>query len=370
MRILGGLFSLALLLVVLWDAFETVVLPRRVTRRFQLAAFLRRVAWALWSAPYRNRQAGLITGRSEDYLALFGPLFQLMLLGVWIAGLVVGFAGLLWAFGSTLGPPGRAASFGTDLYFSGTTFFTLGLGDVTPGSRGARAVAVIEAGTGFAFLALIISYLPILYQAFSRREVNISLLDARAGSPPTALAIIQRCSQANHCATAGQFLHDWEIWTAELLETHLSYPVLGYFRSQHENQSWVAALAAILDVAALGSAGLDGIPSRQAELTFAMARHAVVDLASVFNTPPVGPALGRLSAPQEIWLAAALAEAGAPLLPGAEAELKRLHRLYEPYIQALADHFLMPLPGWFPAERAVDNWQSTAWGPPGAMSRL
>src|SRR5262249_27767642 len=186
---------------------------------------------------------------------------------------------LHWSLGTGLSfPSGAGDSFTTYLYFSGTTFFTLGYGDVVPTGAGGRALGVAEAGIGFAFLAVVISYLPVLYQAFSRREITISLLDARAGSPPTAAELLRRMAGARGLAGAGSLLAEWERWAAELLESHLSFPVLSYYRSQHENQSWVGALTVILDTSALLIAGVDGPDGYQARLTFAMARHAAVDL--------------------------------------------------------------------------------------------
>src|SRR4029077_10579685 len=153
-------------------------------------------------------------------------------------GLIAGFALLHWSLGTSLSVPnGADNTFGTYLYFSGTTFFTLGYGDAVPTSGWGRALSVSEAGIGFGFLAIVISYLPVLYQAFSRREITISLLDARAGSPPTAGELLRRLAEAHSLARIGPLLAEWERWSAELLESHMSFPVLGYYRSQHENQS-------------------------------------------------------------------------------------------------------------------------------------
>ena len=220
------------------------------------------------------------------FLSTFGPLCLFALVVVWAAGLITGFALLHWSLGIALSD--RDAGFGTYLYYSGTTFFTLGYGDLVTSDGIGRALSVTEAGLGFVFLAVIISYLPVLYQAFSRREIGILLLDARAGSPPTAGELLRRLADGRSSA-AGPFLVEWERWAAELLESHLSFPVLSYYRSQHENQSWVGALTAILDTSALLIAGVDGPHGYQARLTFAMARHAAVDLAMVFQTPPLPP---------------------------------------------------------------------------------
>ena len=130
-------------------------------------------------------------------------------------------------------------------------------------------------------------YFPVLYGAFSRREVWISLLDARAGSPPTAAELMRRHSYEGAEQALSLLLVEWERWSAELLESHISYPLLCYFRSQHNNQSWISALTAVLDTSALLIAGVQGHEARQAQLTFAMARHALVDLAQIFPLAPV-----------------------------------------------------------------------------------
>jgi len=349
-----------LLFVVLWDAFETIVLPRRVTRRVRLTRLFYRSTWLPWLAVARLIPSGK---RRESYLGFYGPLSLLVLLSVWAVALIVSFATLHWALGSAVTLADGAASFGTDLYMSGTNFFTLGLGDVTPRTPLARLLTVVEAGMGFGFLAIVIGYLPVLYQAFSRREVSISLLDARAGSPPTAAELLRRHSHDHGMEPLRQLLHDWERWSAELLESHLSYPVLAYFRSQHNNQSWLAALTTILDTSALVMVGLEGTCKRQAELTFAIARHAVVDLAQVFGTSPAKRERERLPAAELARLRVFLAATGLQVREGntADQELAELRRMYEPYVHSLAKYLLIPLPPWILEFRGTDNWQASAW---------
>jgi len=347
---------------VLWDAFETVILPRRVTRRFRLTRLFYYYTWKPWaavSAKISNRR------RRESLLGLYGPLSLLHLLALWAVGLVVGFALLQWAAGSNLEGAGTSRVFATDLYFSGTTFFTLGLGDVRPDSTVSRALSVLESGMGFAFLAMVISYLPVVYQAFSRREANISLLDARAGTPPTAAELLRR--NMDHTSSLENILHEWEHWAAELLESHISYSVLGYFRSQHDNQSWIGALTAILDATALCQVGLERAPGRQAQLTFAMARHAAVDLAQVYNTPPHRGA-ERLGDQELQLLREQLAAGGIHLKPDPALawKLAELRAMYEPYVAALAERFLVELPLWYRPADAHDNWRTSRWG--GAMT--
>ena len=354
-----AVLGFVLLSAALWDAFEVIISPRRVTRRFRLTRAFYRSSWWLWSAVARSIAN---EDRRETYLGVFGPLSLVMLLGVWAIAIVAAFAMMHWGLESPLNVAPGIAPFSTYLYMSGTTFFTLGLGDVTPLGAPGRALVVVEAGMGFGFLAAIISYLPaILYQAFSSREVSISLLDARAGSPPTAEELLRR--HGNDMRELAQLLYDWERWSAELLESHLSYPVLAYFRSQHTNQSWLAALTAILDTCALIIAGVNDGPTHQAQLTFAMARHAVGDLAQIFarsRQPVLAP--DRLPSSSLTALRDMLAKAGITVQDGtAEQKLHDLRQMYEPHVQRLSHYLLMSLPPWFPPTATPDTWQITAW---------
>lgn len=360
--LLASFVGALLILMVLLDAFETIVLPRRVARRLRLTVLVVRPLWLLWRRPVRHWRSG---ERRETYLSFFGPLALLLLVALWASGLIVGFALVLWGIGAQMATTAGDADFATALYGSGTTFFTLGLGDVLPHTAFGRAMVVLEAGTGFGFLALIISYLPVLSQAFSNREVDVSLLDARAGSPPSAGELLRRHAGPDFEVTLGQLLTEWERWAAELMETHLSYPLLATYRSQHERQSWLAALTTILDVSALVLVGIDDAPERPARLAFAMARHAAADLSQSLGTKPRYHGHDRLPPEDLAALRATLQEAGIPLREGPEADAKlaKVRRMYEPYVSALADRLLMPLPSWLPAEGSKDAWQITAWGP-------
>lgn len=361
MAITAAIFGTALIILVLWEGFETIVLPRRVTRRFRLTRLYYRRTWRLWNVMVRLL---LPTRQRETWLSFYGPLSLLFLLSLWAGGLITGFAFLHWATGSLLVTHDGNAGFFTDLYLSGTTFFTLGLGDVIPRSYMARFLLVLESGMGFAFLALVIGYLPALNQTFARREVSISLLDARAGSPPTASKMLRRHSSDHAMEALRLLLHEWERWSAELLEGHLSYPVLAYFRSQHDNQSWLAALTAILDTCTLVMVGLEGACARQAELTFAMARHAVVDLSIVFQREPRESKHDRLPPAELDALRTAMKDAGLRLSEGeaADRKLAELRSSYEPNIISLAAYFHLSLPPWLAAEVWTDNWQASAWG--------
>jgi hypothetical protein len=347
------------------DAFQTIILPRRPTGRLRITRLFYIVTWTPWAWAARRVKA---KGVREQVYSVFGPLSLLLLLVVWAVLLVVGFAGFYYSmktpFNDSAGMSSTNAPFRTDLYVSGTTLFTLGLGDVVPRSMVARALVIFEAGTGLGFVALVIGYVPVLYQAFSRREVDIALLDARAGSPPTSGEMLRR-----HQFTGGDdalivLLTEWERWSAEMLETHVSYPILCYYRSQHDNQSWLSAMTAVLDACALLIAVVKGPASRQAQLTFAMARHALIDLGHVFHLEKQAKEwvlrgdTGRLAEDRFGALCDVLADAGFQLCGDKDSSL-RLHAmrtLYEPHACAIAEYLGMTLPGWVPEPNAKDQW--------------
>jgi ion channel len=357
-RALVGGLGLAALLIVLRDAFETIILPRRVQRRFRPTSLFYRASWPVWRGV-----ANRLSGRFRDSaLGWFGPLSLLVLLALWAVGIIFAFGALQWGAGSALRVGGMAPGFLDDVYFSGSTFFTLGLGDLVPGAAMAKVLTVTEAGLGFAFLAIVIGYLPVIYQAFSRREIAISMLDARAGSPPAAGELLLRLRDDPERQGLGRLLVEWERWSAEVLESHLSYPVLAYFRSQHGNQSWLAALTTVLDTSALVMVSVEGWCARQAELTFAMARHAAVDLAQVFRAPRPRELPERLTDAEFAELTGVLKRAGMTLREaGVRERLSDLRELYEPYVQALSTHLAVALPFWTHRSDRHDNWRAAPW---------
>jgi hypothetical protein len=365
MHALRFIFGLFLLLITLLDGFETILVPRRINHRLRFSRFYYRSAWAVWRKGALSLQPGKFR---EGWLGMFGPLSLLGLFGSWMLSLVLAFAFLQWSTIPSAGPqlPTTENRFLDCLYFSGSTCFTLGLGDLQPRPGIERLYAVAECGIGFGFLAIIISYLPVLYQAFSRRESMISLLDARAGSPPSAGEFLTRLAQNGRVAAPDDILREWERWCSELLESHISFPLLAYYRSQHGNQSWLAALATMLDASALLLRALPAGNSYQAQLTFAMARHAAVDICLIFGIRPCPPKVDRLPEDSKARLHALLM----PTLPEsvtaaaamAEPRLAELRSMYEPFLQAMADRFLLFLPPVVGAHTA-DNWQRSAWMP-------
>jgi hypothetical protein len=358
-------FGIVIIGVVLLDAFETVVLPRRVTRQFRLTAWFYRRTWIPW-----RRIAGHIRtpSRQQSFLGYFGPLSLILLLAFWAASLIFSFALLQYGIGGHEQLGNEPLTFSRILYGSGETFFTLGYGDIVPTSSVSRVLSVLEAGMGFAFLGVVIGYLPVVYASFSRREIQISMLDARAGSPPTATELLVRLAGKSENPGIDQLvldavLRDWERWSGELLESHISYPALSFFRSQHSNQSWLGALQTVLDVTSLLIVGVDGIYPGQAKLTFAMARHAAVDLAQVVNARYDPAAAERLTEDDFNRLQETLEKAGLKLRSTDEArqKLAKLRSMYEPYLHSTARNLMVSLPPWQHPVRGRDNWEAGPW---------
>jgi len=359
-HVIAAVAGLLLIASILWDTFETVLLPRRVPTRQLPSRIVLGGLWRIWSALGRSTRR---PPAREGLLAIYPVLALLTLLAVWAGCLILGFALLHLAAGLSMAGPAATPSFVDALYFSGSTFFTLGLGDVHPVSNVARVLTVVEAGTGFGFLAIVIAYLPVLYQSFARREVRVTMLDQWAGSPPSAAVVLRRAFEEGDPEVVQAVLREWEVIASEILESHISYPMLAFFRSHHDNQSWLASLTAVLDTCCLLIAGVPGIKRFQARLTFAIARHAVVDLSQTFHLHPRAADDSRLSAQTLTELRAWLHRAGVEFAEGPETELKlaELRALYEPYVLALSELLLMPLPGWLPPERLRFNWETTTW---------
>ncbi len=366
MRYLAFGFGFLLMLTVLLDTFETIVLPRTVTRELRLTRLFYIATRNLFFQAAQWAQRG---SKREAVLSSFGPLSLLLLFVMWAILLIFAFACMVWGLRQNFSEHGHALSFGSSLYVSGVTFFTLGYGDIVPITPMGRVLSVAEAGIGFGILAVVIGYVPVMYQAFSRREVGISLLDARAGSPPSATELLARHGEAKQMPELTQLLREWERWASELLESHLSYPVLVFYRSQHDRQSWLAALTTILDTCALIKLDFENDPGWesalhwQAQMTYAIARHAVVDLALVLGVEPIPPEPDRLPAEDFAFLCEELQTAGIALCPlqNPQQALAQMRRQYEWYVNGIAMRLFLELPPWIVRKGGADNWQRSYW---------
>jgi hypothetical protein len=353
MRALVAIPAIALIVVMLFEFFVSFLLPQRVKRE---ARFARAVLVALWRA-WRWGADRLSSG-TETWLGFFGPFGLLTMLATWVVGLIVGFAVLEWSLNAHL-VGGGGTTIADDLYYSAGNFFSAATNLSATG--GARVVEIAEAICGYLVLFGAIGYLPALFQAYSRREVAVSQLDPRAGSPPSAGTLLYRSARRGGWPDLDAYLAEWENWAAELMETHLSYPQLAFYRSQHVNQNWLAALVTVLDTSAFAIAvAPERTPS--AEVTFAIGRHAVADLAYAFRAHPEAGDGYRLDDATFERLRSNVEEVGLDVVEPEEARAKldSLRELYEPFAEALSRSLELRLPEWVRDER-TENWRATAW---------
>jgi hypothetical protein len=354
---LASIAAVAVILAILHDAFEVMLLPRRVKSKTRIVRYFFEGTWTVWRATVVR----LPRSWRDDFLASYGPLSLVALLLVWAACLITAFGALYWALG---GESENLHVLLQKLYFSGVTFFTLGYGDYVPQGTGSKVVSVLEAGTGFGFIAMVIGYLPVLYQLFSRREAQVIVLDSVAGSPPKAVTLLSRHAEGRSLDHLDNLFVRWQQWSAELLESQLSYPMLAYYRSQHDNQSWLATLAAVMDAAVLVMTGMVGVPTFQARLTFATARLAVIEMGRVLGAKPRAFEEDRLTHAGFETLQEQLSDAGLLFVDEDEAEerLAAFRSTYEPFLNGLAYHLLLPLPNWEPIPDQIDNWANNPRG--------
>ena len=372
MHLAAILFGCMFLAGVLLDAFQTIILPRRPVGRFRITRLFFLATWPAWR--YCTGRFRVARTREQLY-SIYGPLSLLLLFVVWALLLLTAYALIYFGMHTPFLDPTHPATVWARLrscfYISGTTLFTLGLGDVLPATHAARALVVLESANGLGFIALVIGYVPVLYNAFSSREIAVALLDARAGSPPTAGELLLRHNFRGGHETMTALLAEWERWCALMLETHISYPILCYYRSQHDNQSWLSALTAVLDTCALLITTVEGPSTRQAQLTFAIGRHTLVDLGHVFHLERREQqfrerAPARLADEEFGRLCGLIGEAGFLLCGDIDSRqrLAAVRALYEPHSCALAEYLSLQLPQWAPPppdpSRKRDGWKTVA----------
>ena len=342
MRIVAGIAGVILIALMLAEFFVTFMLPRRVRRDPRIARGLIRLFWRPWRVLARQ----LSPSSADTFLGLFGPLALLSELLTWTIGLIFGFALLEYA--------AVGGGFGHGLLFSSGLFLNA---EAVSGSTAVHLIALVEAAVAIGVLFIVIGYLPAVYGSFSRRETAVTQLAARAGSPPAAGAVLCRAAGRARWRELERDFQSWEEWAAELMETHLSYPILGYYRSQHVNQNWLAALTAMVDVAAFVTAVEADGESEAAQLTFAIGRHALADLALQFRVRYRHAE--RLSDADFDRLYDAVEQAASRPAGREEARrrLTELRRAYEPKAQGLAEWFALELPPWLRAEDKAELMQ-------------
>lgn len=261
----------AMVVATFLSAISMVVVPRGLPVRLTRAVFL--VARRLFSL--RTRLARTYEDRDRA-LALYAPLTLIALPVVWLTVVLLGYTGMFWALGAH--PLRRAFT------TSGSSLLTLGFATVA--DLPSTVLAFTEAVCGLILLALLITYLPSMYAAFSRREAQVGLLSTYAGQPPTAVELVARFWQLDDFERLEERVWEpWTQWFVELEETHTSLSSLPFFRSPRPDRSWVTASGAVLDAAALMSSTVEHRRSPPAELCIRSGYTALRTIADFFALP-------------------------------------------------------------------------------------
>jgi hypothetical protein len=289
------------------DLFQSVVVPRSVGSRWRASVLISRYGWRMW----RDRAMAIRDQeRREDTLAIFAPTFMVTLLAYWVASQALGYGLLFWGLNAGLRPqPGLIAS----IYFAGTSMLTIGYGDIVPIRWYTRAIALFSAGGGLATFAVVTTFLFQTFGAFQKREAFVVTISERTGAPPSGLEFVMRHLSLDLVNDISPILRESQQWIAEVMETHLAYPVLTYFRSSHDDESWVGTLGALLDASTLLITTLDLNNRGQAELTLHIGTHLVRDFSNFFRLP-AGDESG-VEYDEFVTAYRQLRELGAPLQP-------------------------------------------------------
>jgi hypothetical protein len=332
----AGFFLIAL---VAWDLFQTVVVPRPTPGRFRIGRYVVRGSWTMVKWIGRRGPATL----RDTLYGLFGPGVAIVLLAVWLAVLILGFGLLMYALRDQLLPP--PPDLASAIYFAATSVLTIGYGDFVPIGLATRTLAALAAVGGLGAVALVVTFLFSLYGSYGRRELAIVTLQAAAGGPPSAVGLLETYAQLDITDRLEGLFLSWENWSAEVLDSHVAYPILGFFRSSHDNLSWISALGTVLDAASLVVTTIEGLPRGNAELVRRVGSHLVEDLSNLGFVEGATTGLGR--AEFEI-VCSRLERAGYHLADRNEAwgrfEAARL--AYAPRLEVMANYWAVPAASW------------------------
>jgi len=332
--------GIALIALVLWDVFESIVVPRPTHSRVRISRYAIRSSWAAIRALGRHRD-----GTTRDgFLGLFAPAVTLMLLAVWLGVLVVGYGLVFLALHGDLRPDPH--DLGATLYYAATSILTLGSNDTLAVGPAARAVVVFGAASGLGVVALVVTFLFSLYGSYQRREILVVSLQAAAGAPPSAVTLLETYARLELTDRLPGLFSEWERWAAEVLDTHVAYPLLGYFRSSHDNLSWISALGTVLDAASLVLTTVKGLPCGEAELLRRVGAHLAEDVSHLAGTDRVHrPGLDRAAFDAA---RVRLAAAGYRLAPAGRSwrEFEAVRSDYAMHLNAMASYWATPSTSW------------------------
>jgi hypothetical protein len=333
----GGLL---LVISTFTDVFQSVIVPRPARRRLRASAYISRWSWRAWRW-YGHR--AISNEMREDFLGTFAPLLLIILIVFWIASLIVGYGCIFYGLRDGLKP---APDFGGALYFAGTSLLTIGFGDIVPIGALSRILSIAAGASGFGIVAILTTFLFAIFGAYQAREAFVVALSNRAGAPPSGVELVEIHARMHSIAGLNETLRDGQLWLAAVLETHLAYPTLNYFRSTHDDISWVGTVGALLDASTLVVTTLDMPSKAEAKFTNRLGRHFVNDFAHYFELPDgaeVGVERGEFDLAYD-----RLAATGLPLIERDQAwnDFALQRSTYAEPLNAMAQFWRIPPAQW------------------------
>ena len=273
--------GVAIIVLALNDVFQSVIVPRFVARRFRPSSYQWRFMWRIWP-PLAYRLFPENEERREDFLASFAPFSLVVMLVFWVVLLLVGYGSLFWALRAEIRP--IPASFWEAVYFAGSSFFTIGYGDLTGRAGLTRLISLMAGASGLGVVSITTAFLFAIFGSFQTRETFVTTISARSGSPPSGVGLLVISKHARIEDDLANVMREGQQWAAAVMESHLAYPILAYFRSSHDYESWVGMLGTLLDAALLLMTTVEN-GTGQARITYNIGRHAIRDLAVMYGFP-------------------------------------------------------------------------------------
>ncbi|MBV9355502.1 MAG: two pore domain potassium channel family protein [Chloroflexi bacterium] len=366
LSVVEAIVGCAIVVLILNDVFQSVVVPRRTSRVGRPGSYVVRSLWSVWLRVAFRLESN---EQREALLGTAGATAVIILLVFWLASLIVGYGLIFDAFRDQVHP--APATVFTSMYFAGTSMLTIGFGDLAPVGGAARFVSLVAGATGLGLFALVISFLFTLYGAFQRREVAVVVLEAAAGAPPSGVTLLETYALAGILDDLPRVFETWQAWAADVLDSHLAYPVLAYFRSSHDNDSWVSSLGAVMDAGTLVLTTMEGGPKGWAKLSHAVGGHCLEDLVQYFGLPDPqdGPQVERAEFEDACDR---LEKAGFELRDRDEAweRFSHVRGRYANRVNSLARFWATPPAQWIGDRSPMRNpsWHQAAIGP--GASRL
>ncbi len=335
-----GLAGAALLGITLLDVFVTVALPR-AAKHWRVSRYVWRALWAFVHASVQRIRS---PATRETVLGVYGPFSIFVVLTIWIALLILAFGAIVYATRSQISP--RPGGFDDALYLGGTALLTIGYANGAGTSLLGKAIGLVAGATGLTLFALVITFLFSLFASFRERELEVVSLEASAGAPPSGVAFLEFYARAGMRHEIGPAFERWQRWAAAILDSHLAYPILAYFRSSHDHDSWVSSLGAIMDAAALVLTTVQDGPIGAAKMAWWVGGHCIDDLADYFSLQRphmVGVELSDFRVARD-----RLEGAGWRLRPEAESweQFAKMRSEHAAALNALAEYWASPPAVW------------------------